>query len=114
MLLPAPRRVRLSGLGKTLEDRPQTGTRTRLASRMRWWRPAFLAITALASLGVLVGSVAGIALYKYADSQIPVQPCGKECGGGGPPPVSGQCQTTCTYLILGDDSRVGLSKADQI
>src|SRR5207253_54655 len=59
------------------------------------------------------GSIFMVGFYKYLDSHIEtVAPP----TGSGPEPtaVSGLCRTVCTYLILGDDSRKGLSKADRI
>ena len=60
-----------------------------------------------------VSSIYAIGLYKFADINIHVLPAPT----GDPTAtksISGVCAGTCTYLILGDDSRKGLSKADQI
>jgi LCP family protein required for cell wall assembly len=67
----------------------------------------------LASVAVGVGSVYGISLYIRADHGItPVPPPTGAGLGDDRTSVHDKCHV-CNYLILGSDSRVGLSKAEQ-
>lgn len=80
----------------------------------------FLVLTMVASVAIAAGSVYGITLYKAADNTLKK--------GVVPPPegsdplsigdkhsvVGPKCaRQICNYLILGSDSRKGLSKAEQ-
>ncbi len=73
----------------------------------------FLAVSSVLSIVLAATSGYAIWFYKHADSFIPVE---KPPTAPGPEAtsVTGLCASTCTYLILGNDSRKGLSKADQI
>ncbi|HXJ64193.1 MAG TPA: LCP family protein, partial [Actinomycetota bacterium] len=81
----------------------------------------FLVLTMVASVAIAAGSVYGIALYHKADIAIVhVQPPKVEPGGKfGHDDVTSVVPTpkcgseVCNYLILGSDSRTGLSKAEQ-
>jgi len=89
--------------------------------RRRWPIAIFLVITMLASLGVAAGSAYGIFLYKKADNTLRRWQQPRDGGPGGgvlPTPiptgvVTGDCEETCTYMVLGSDSRAGLSKEQQ-
>jgi LCP family protein required for cell wall assembly len=78
----------------------------------------FLVLTMVVSLAIAGGSVYGISLYHEADSALNKVPAPK-----GTDPVSirdkhsvslSKCaRDICNYLILGSDSRKGLSKSEQ-
>jgi LCP family protein required for cell wall assembly len=74
----------------------------------------FLATSSLLSIVLAAGSIYAIGFYKYADHKLVAVPQPTGTPGPETTSVSGLCQDVCTYLILGDDSRKGLSKADQI
>ncbi len=74
----------------------------------------FLVLTMLVSLAIAGGSVYGISLYHKADGAVVVvrPPTGKHKARGDA--VIPKCgKNVCNYLILGSDSRKGLSKAEQ-
>jgi LCP family protein required for cell wall assembly len=61
---------------------------------------------------IAASAVTGIGIYIYADKQIThveCQPGNTQCGA-----VSQLCTSTCTYLVLGNDSRKGLSEQDKV
>ena len=61
-----------------------------------------------------VGSAVGLGLYAYADSQRVTIPVGPGPSGGPSFDITGTCaETSCTYLLLGSDSRAGLSEQEQ-
>jgi LCP family protein required for cell wall assembly len=72
-----------------------------------WLRPVFLVTTALLAPIIAASAIYFGALYVYAD---------KKLGHvkGNTPHVGGPCvQHACSYLILGNDSRKGLTKGQQ-
>jgi LCP family protein required for cell wall assembly len=99
-------------VAKTIEHRPETAPQAHRRGPARWPRVLFLAISSLLSIVLAAGSIYAIGLYKYADRNIHVIPAPTDTTEVRS--ISGVCAKTCTYLILGDDSRKGLSKADQI
>jgi len=84
-------------------------------------RRAFLAATAgLASFVLLLG-VAGLGTYFWTRAQIRVipdvdiDPAGTSPVADQDPDIGGRCaREACTYLLLGSDSREGLSEEEQI
>ena len=87
--------------------------------RRRWPIAIFLVFSMLASLAVAAGSAYGIFLYKKADHSLREwkQPLRGPNGVLPTPPpgdvITGDCEHTCTYMVLGSDSRAGLSKEQQ-
>jgi len=81
----------------------------------------FLVLTMVVSLGIAAGSVYGITLYHKADGKLTVvdKPTPDFQHGGkilrsDPTSIVPKCgRNICNYLILGSDSRTGLSKAEQ-
>jgi LCP family protein required for cell wall assembly len=77
----------------------------------------FLVLTMVASLGIAAGSVYGISLYRKADATIvTIEPPSVQHGGHADDihAVVPKCgKNICNYLILGSDSRTGLSKEEQ-
>jgi LCP family protein required for cell wall assembly len=70
-------------------------------------RPLFLATTALLSPVIAASAIYVGALYVYADHQL-------QHVRGGTPHVGGPCvRHACNYLVLGNDSRKGLTKGQQ-
>jgi LCP family protein required for cell wall assembly len=103
-------------VAKTLEERPRTlpsGSPAKPPKRRApWLRPLFLAVSAVLAIAVAAGSIYGFSLYKVADSGFGFLPRHK--GGPDPAPHVVPCANKiCDYLIIGNDSRRGLSKADQ-
>jgi LCP family protein required for cell wall assembly len=98
------------------EQKPQAGPHPHV-------RRVFLAATAgIAAFVMLVGILGGAA-YFWAGSKIRtfdttryVDPSpGASPTADAPPDIAGKCDTqSCNYLLLGSDSREGLSKAEQI
>jgi LCP family protein required for cell wall assembly len=92
------------------------------STKRRWHehprlRRAFLAATASLAVLVTVLSATAYGLYMYADHQIrrigPESPAPPGASPT-PPSITGKCaKTACNYLLLGSDSRTGLSKAEQ-
>lgn len=73
----------------------------------------------MASVSALVTIVAalGMGAYFWTRSQIQVigDPMTGPGGSTGPPAYTGKCaRTSCNYLLLGSDSRQGLSKQEQV
>ncbi len=84
-------------------------------------RRAFLAVTATLSAFVMLVAGVGFGLYKYAQAEqtfIPEETGAAASGQGGgseAPAFTGKCaQKDCNYLLLGSDSRTGLTKEQQI
>jgi LCP family protein required for cell wall assembly len=82
-------------------------------------RRAFLAVAA--TLSALVTVVAGVAMgaYFWTRSQIEVIPpppaVAGMSGSTGQPDIAGVCdERACNYLLLGSDSRAGLSEEEQV
>jgi len=87
-------------------------------------RRTFLAVTA--SLSLLVTLVSGAAMGAYIWTQHQIQTIGSlevaptPAGSGGPtapatPDFTGKCaKTSCNYLLLGSDSRAGLTPEQQV
>jgi LCP family protein required for cell wall assembly len=95
-------------VAKTIEQRPERAEATPPRAPRWWLRPLFLAATALLAAGIAASSIYAGSLYLYADSKLPHP--------GGPPPkyIGGPCvHHACNYLILGNDSRKGLTKGQQ-
>ncbi len=80
-------------------------------------RRVFLAITASVSALVMVVGALGFGLYLYArgaESTIPPEPSAGPGRSQAPQAFTGRCaERSCNYLLLGSDSRTGLSKAEQ-
>jgi len=89
-----------------------------LAGRHPHARRTFLAITA--SLSLLVTVVSGVAMGTYFWTQSKIRTIVDVQPSGGPhasqtPDYTGKCaRTSCNYLLLGSDSRAGLSKEQQV
>jgi LCP family protein required for cell wall assembly len=86
-------------------------------------RRVFLALTASLSAFVMVLGVAGMGTYFWTRAQIRTipdvaLPVGEGSGGASDAqqePIGGRCvRGVCNYLLLGSDSRQGLSKEEQI
>jgi LCP family protein required for cell wall assembly len=104
-------------LAKTLEDRPRAGSPRPAPAALRTWsRAAYFGVASLLSLLLAAGSVYGIALYRYADSQFGrLEGPGKEREHEVVNDELGLCaRGTCSYLVIGNDSRRGLSEEEQI
>lgn len=99
------------------EQKPQAGPHPHV-------RRVFLAGTAGLAAFVMVVGVLGGAMYFWTSHKIRtfdpanliVEPSpGASPTAPGPPDIAGKCDTqSCNYLLLGSDSRAGLSKAEQI
>ncbi len=81
-------------------------------------RRIFLAVTAGIAVLVMVLSATAFGLYRYAQGQIrtfrPESPAPNATGPTPTPAITGKCaKRSCNYLLLGSDSRSGLSKAEQ-
>lgn len=79
-------------------------------------RRAFLAATASVAVLVTVLSATAFGLYRYTQGQIRTIGDVSPSPGASPTPapITGKCaKTACNYLLLGSDSRTGLSKAEQ-
>jgi len=100
-------------VAKTIEHRPETAPEAPHRRHRRWPGVALLALSSVLSIVLAAGSITFIALYKWADSNIGTIQAPKHDKKAAQS-ISGVCANTCTYLILGDDSRKGLSKSDQI
>jgi LCP family protein required for cell wall assembly len=98
------------------EPNPQTGRHPHV-------RRVFFAATAAVSALVMLAGVVGMGAYFWTrakirtfDTALPVE----VSPGGSPvanpePDIAGRCDTqACNYLLLGSDSREGLSPAEQI
>jgi LCP family protein required for cell wall assembly len=80
-------------------------------------RRSFLAATAVVSAFVAVAAAVGMGTYFWARSQIEVIPDYRPIGAAAdaPPDIAGRCdERACNYLLLGSDSRKGLSPAEQV
>jgi LCP family protein required for cell wall assembly len=95
-------------------ERPAAvGTPTKPSRRRRaWMRPVLLGASATVALVIAAGSAGGVALLYYAKGQIVTIQVPKDRGESSA--VSGLCADVCTYLIMGSDSRAGLSKQEQV
>jgi LCP family protein required for cell wall assembly len=105
-----------------LDAAPATRERSAPASRLGHphVRRTFLLVTALVSALVAIVAATGMGLYRYAQAQQ------RYIGDEGPiavasgvsptpPPITGKCaQKECNYLLLGSDSREGLTKEQQV
>lgn len=89
------------------------------------WRRAFLGVTAAVASFVMVLGAAGFSGYFWTRAQIRTIPDvdlgpiaaspGASPGATQEPDIGGRCvREACTYLLLGSDSRQGLSKEEQI
>jgi LCP family protein required for cell wall assembly len=86
------------------------------------WRRGLLAATASVSAFVMLVSVVAMGTYFWARSQIvtipefELPPVDAAAGTASPEPeIAGVCDDrACNYLLLGSDSREGLSKEEQI
>ncbi len=66
----------------------------------------------MASLSLVVAAVSAYAYVEYTRAQISIRPIGEPSSG--PQHDFGPCvDNVCNYLILGSDSRAGLSQAEQ-
>ncbi|HET9723269.1 MAG TPA: LCP family protein [Actinomycetota bacterium] len=95
------------------EKKPQTGRHPHV-------RRVLLASTAALSALVMLVGVVGAGAYFWTSSKIqtytPIAEASPGSGTGDEEPdVAGKCDTrSCNYLLLGSDSREGLSKEEQI
>jgi LCP family protein required for cell wall assembly len=86
------------------------------------WRRSFLAATAGVSAFVMLVSAVAMGTYFWARSQIvtipefDLPPVDATAGGASPQPeIAGICDDrACNYLLLGSDSREGLTPEEQI
>src|SRR5919198_2631743 len=87
-------------------------------SRHRLRRTGLMAAAAVSAVITVVASIV-LATYVYAEQGIGTIPdvTGPVTGPSGSPPspaYSGRCaEKSCNYLLLGSDSRQGLSKSEQ-
>ena len=94
-------------MAKTIEQRSDRAQSAGGPAGRRWWRPAFLATTAALALAIAAGSIYTGSLYLYADSKF-------RHVTQSPRYVGGPCvHKACDYLILGNDSRKGLTRGQQ-
>jgi LCP family protein required for cell wall assembly len=85
-------------------------------------RRAFLAATATLSAFIAVVAVAGMGLYRYAQAEqrfigdeSPAPVVSGASVSPTPAPITGKCaEKECNYLLLGSDSRQGLTKEQQV
>ncbi|HEU4354283.1 MAG TPA: LCP family protein [Actinomycetota bacterium] len=95
------------------ERNPQTGRHPHV-------RRVLLASTAALSALVMLIGVAGAGAYFWTSSKIRTfEPLAETSPGSGTEPqepdIAGKCDTrSCNYLLLGSDSREGLSKQEQV
>jgi LCP family protein required for cell wall assembly len=85
------------------------------------WRRGFLAASAAVSAFVMLVSAIGMGTYFWARSQIvtipdfELPPVDVTAGGDAEPEIAGICDDrACNYLLLGSDSREGLTPEEQI
>jgi LCP family protein required for cell wall assembly len=82
-------------------------------------RRAFLAVSATVAALVMVASAVAMGAYRWTSSEIrtiPPAPSADDGPGGEQEPVdiAGRCDTrACNYLLLGSDSRQGLTPEEQ-
>lgn len=80
-------------------------------------RRVFLATTATLSAFVMVMAAIAMGTYFWARNQIEVIPDlpAQAAGSTGPPDIAGRCaERACNYLLLGSDSRKGLTQEELI
>jgi LCP family protein required for cell wall assembly len=85
-------------------------------------RRAFLAATATLAAFIAVVSAAGLGLYRYAQAEqrfigdeSPAPAASGASVSPTPAPITGKCaERECNYLLLGSDSRQGLTKEQQV
>src|SRR5215218_2868700 len=78
-------------------------------------RTVFLALSATLSALVMVAASITFATYLWAREQIKVFPNRPSVDSEAEPDVAGRCaQRTCNYLLLGSDSRAGLTEEELI
>src|SRR2546421_5538388 len=91
--------------------------RARIPRRSSVVRKVFLATAGALSLLLAAGSGYGIYAIHYAEGRLKHVCTGAQCGKDGVSVVTnkpGQCsKTSCNFLILGSDSRSGLTKRQQ-
>lgn len=99
-------------MAKAPPPKPRTGR--------RWLRVAVLLLTSVTSIAVAGGSIYAIDLYNYVQERLSegeVQPPSRDhvnYDPGDAVALAGPCdEQACTYLVIGSDSREGLSKEDQ-
>src|SRR2546423_1785778 len=107
MVLTANRRAPRGGPAPTAPEPPRAG-HPRL-------RATFLVVAAVLALALIGGSAVAIAGIHYAESKVPGLAVGPSCAGenGCLSDVLPCSNQVCNFLILGSDSRTGLSKTEQ-
>src|SRR5438067_7120356 len=107
MVLTANRRASGGGPSSTPPDSPH--------QRRRRLRTAFLSIAAVLSVALIGGSAVAISGIHYAESHVKSYDTGQSCSGENNclPNVLPCSKDVCNFLILGSDSRTGLSKTEQ-
>src|SRR5205823_4725916 len=107
MVLTANRRAPRGGPSPTAPKPPGAG-HPRL-------RKTFLVVAAVLSLALIGGSAVAIAGIHYAENKVRSYQTGPGCAGenGCLPDVLPCSNQVCNFLILGSDSRTGLSKTEQ-
>ena len=77
-------------------------------------RRAFLLLAVVAGLGLATGAGFSIATIHHVEATIIKIPVGANCKGNCLPDVQQKCaQDICDFLILGSDTRAGLSRGQQ-
>ena len=77
-------------------------------------RRAFLLLAVVAGLGLAVGAGLSIATIHHVEATIIKIQVGAGCKGNCLPDVQQKCaQDICDFLILGSDTRAGLSRGQQ-
>ncbi|MBI4261455.1 MAG: LCP family protein [Actinobacteria bacterium] len=100
-------------MAKTIEQRPAVGPGGAVPGRRpRRLRLVLLAASSFLALSVSAAAVTGFGLYVWAEnefqeSEIPVD------RPGGLTEIDTPCDPVCNYLLLGSDSRAGLSEEEQ-
>jgi LCP family protein required for cell wall assembly len=99
---------------------PEDGTAPAETNRNRGVHPhvrrTFLAATAAAAAFVTVVAAVSMGAYFWARTQIEVIPPPPDARSGtGPEDIAGVCdERACNYLLLGSDSRAGLTPKEQV
>src|SRR5947207_11762895 len=107
MVLTANRRAPRGGPSATAPEPPR--------AEHPGLRKTFLVVAGVLSLALIGGSAVAIAGIHYAESKVPFYRVGPDCAGenGCLPDVLPCSNQVCNFLILGSDSRTGLSKTEQ-
>jgi LCP family protein required for cell wall assembly len=102
----------VSGVAKTIQERSVRQPGSRRPRRRNGLRQALLVTSAAMSLVVAAGGALGYGFLEWAQNEFEEQEI--VTGPRGPlNEIDTPCDPVCTYLVLGSDSRSGLSPEEQ-